>query len=327
MAHTAEIDIPLFPMFLRARFRTMWMVRIKIEGSIHMTSIGERVKGSAALNALYDATLERLAVPFESQFIPTRFGQTHLITTDLDKSEAIFILHGAASNAAACWPLINGLAKTYRVYTIDIPKHLGKTEPFHISLRGDDYALWLIDILDSFALDQAHFIGFSFGAWLTLKLAAIADERLIKMVLISPVGVVNFRFEYLLRAPFILLRALLYPSDRSINGLARLVAGPTAPQSIIDDIADAGRVSVQNFHMPAAPVRPSRQDLQKCQSPTLVLLGQHDSFCEPTAVLSRLSANLPDGQIEIIPDAGHALIYEHPEMVNSRILDFLGSGV
>ncbi len=56
-------------------------------------------------------------------------------------------------------------------------------------------------------------------------------------------------------------------------------------------------------------------------------MGQHDSFCEPTAVLSRLNPNLPDGQIEIIPDAGHALIYEHPEMVNARIMDFLGSSV
>jgi pimeloyl-ACP methyl ester carboxylesterase len=291
-----------------------------------MTSRDEHAKGSAMLNALYDATLEKLVVPFESQFVPTRFGKTHLISAGLD-TEAVFILHGAASNAAACWPLINGLAKKYRVYSIDIPRHLGKTEPFHLSPRKDDFALWLMDILDSFALDQAHFIGFSFGAWLTLKLAAFADERLAKMVLISPVGVVHFRFEYLLRAPFLLLRALLFPSDRSINGLARMVAGPTAPQSIIDDIAGAGRVSVQNFHMPAVPVRPSRQDLQKCQSPTLVLLGQRDSFCDPTAVLSRLSANLPDGQIEIIPDAGHALIYEHPEKVNARILDFLGSGV
>lgn len=25
------------------------------------------------------------------------------------------------------------------------------------------------------------------------------------------------------------------------------------------------------------------------------------------------------------PDAGHALIYEHPEIVNAGILDFLGS--
>lgn len=292
-----------------------------------MTSTGEYSKGSAALNALYDATLERLVVPFESQFVPTRFGKTHLIATGLDNPEAMFMLHGAASNGAACWPLINDLAKTYRVYSIDIPRHLGKTEPFHLSPRRDDYALWLIDILDSYALDQAHFIGFSFGGWVTLKLAAVANERIAKSVIISPVGIVRFRLAYLLKAPFLFLKALLYPSVNSINGLARLIAGPTAPQPIVDEIADAGRVFIKNFYLPATPVRPSSQDLQKCQSPTLVLLGRHDSFCEPTAVLSRLSANLPNRQIEIIPDAGHALIYEHPEMVNARILDFLGSSV
>ena len=292
-----------------------------------MTSAGPHSIGFAARNALYAGTLEKLVVPFYSQFVTTRFGKTHLITSGLDNPESIIVLHGAASSAAACWPLINGLARTFRVCAIDAPRHLGKTEPFRLSSRRDDYALWLIDILDSFTLDKAHFIGFSFGGWVTLKLAAFADERIAKAVLISPVGVVNFRYGYLLQAPFLLFRAMLYPSVKSINGFARFIAGPTAPQAIVDEIADAGRVFIQNFYMPSTPVRPSRQDLQKRQSPTLVLLGQHDSFCEPTAVLSRLSANLPDMQGEIIPDAGHALIYEHPEMVNARILEFLSPGL
>jgi len=288
-----------------------------------MVSTSAHSNGSAALNALYDDTLEKLLIPFESQFVPTRFGKTHLIIAGLDNPESIILLHGAASNAAACWSLINGLAKTYRVYAIDIPRHLGKTEPFRLSTRRDDYALWLIDILDSFALDQVHFIGFSFGGWVTLKLAVVADERITKAVLISPVGIVNFRYGYLFRAPFLFLRALLYPSVNSMNGLAKLVAGPTAPQPIVDEIADAGRVFIQNFYIPATPVRLSRQDLRKRQSPTLVLLGQDDSFCEPNVVMSRLSANLPDWQVEIIPAEGHVLFYEHAEMVNARILEFL----
>lgn len=291
-----------------------------------MTSISEHSHGSTALNALYDATLDKLIVPFKTQFVPTRFGNTHLITAGLDNPESIVLLHGTASNAAACWPLINGLAKTYHIYAIDIPRHLGKTEPFHLSPRRYEYAKWLMDILDYFALDQANFIGFSFGGWITLRLAAFENEHISKAVLISPVGVVRFRLAYLLKAPFLLLRALLSPSDRSMTGLARLVAGHTAPQPLVDEIADAGRVFIQNFNMPTAPIRPSRHDLQKCQFPILVLLGQHDSFCEPNAVLWRLEANLSKGQIEIIPDAGHALIYEHAEMVNTRILDFLGPG-
>jgi len=77
-----------------------------------------------------------------------------------------------------CWPLINGLAKTHSNYAIDIPRHSGITEPFRLSPRRDDYALWLIDMLDSLRLDQAHFIGFSFDGSATLMLVAVADERL-----------------------------------------------------------------------------------------------------------------------------------------------------
>lgn len=35
--------------------------------------------GSAALHSLYTVTLEKLVVPFESRFVPTRFGKTSLI--------------------------------------------------------------------------------------------------------------------------------------------------------------------------------------------------------------------------------------------------------
>ncbi len=103
-----------------------------------MAPASAQSNGFAALHALYDATLKRLVVPFNSQFVPTRFGKTHLITAVLDSPVSIILLHGAASNAAACWPLINGLAKTCAVYAIDIPRHLGKTEPSRLSPRRDD---------------------------------------------------------------------------------------------------------------------------------------------------------------------------------------------
>ena len=48
---------------------------------------------------------------------------------------------------------------------------------------------------------------------------------------------------------------------------------------------------------------------------------------EPTSVLSPENANVPDVPIEIIPDTGHALIYEHTEKVHAHMLDFLGSSV
>lgn len=291
-----------------------------------MASASESSRGSAALNACYEATLEKLDVPFKTQVVATQFGETHLLIAGYENQDPIILLHGAASNAAACWPLINVQAKTHHVVAIDIPRHLGKTTPFRLSPRKDDFALWLLDILDGFDIQRAHFIGFSFGAWVTLKLAAVANERIAKMVLICPVGVAPFRFGYLLRAPVFFLRALLDPSENSMDGLARLIAGPTAPEPVVREIANDGRVFIQNFHMPTTPLRLSRQALQRCQSPTLVLLGEHDSFCKPDVVRSRLNKNLADGHVEIIPDTGHALIYEQPGLVSARVQEFLDPG-
>lgn len=277
--------------------------------------------------ALYDATLKRLTMPYESLTVDTRFGKTHVVAAGPDSSPPIILLHGAASSAAGYWPLINGLAATYRTYAPDAPRHLGKTEPFHLSPRGADYGKWLVDVLHALDVEQANLVGFSFGGWVTLKLAAFAPERIAKAVLISPVGVVRFRAQYMMRAPVLLLRMLLNPTGTAIRKFARLIAGPTAPDSMIDEVADAGEVFVKNFRMQDMPFRPSNRDLQKLRAPTLVLMGQHDSFCRPEAVISRLQSNLPDVRSEIIPHVGHAMFFEQPEPVSDRIREFLRKSV
>lgn len=284
-------------------------------------------KGYEALVALYDATLERLTVPYESLTVDTHFGKTHVVAAGPDDTPPIIILHGAASNAVGCWPLINSLASTYRTYAPDAPRQLGKTEPFHLSPRGADYGTWLVDVLHALDVEQAFWVGFSFGGWMTLKLAALAPEYIAKAALISPVGVVRFRTQYMMQAPFLLLRILLSPTETNIRKFARLIAGPTAPDSIVDEVADAGEVFVKNFRMQDMPFRPSKRDLQRLRVPTLVLMGQHDSFCRPEAVISRLRSNLPDVQAEIIPRVGHVMFFEQPELVGGRIREFLGRTV
>lgn len=61
------------------------------------------------LVAFYDATLERLTKPYQTQRVDMRYGNTHVISAGAESAAPILVLHGSASNAAGCWPLI-----TYR---------------------------------------------------------------------------------------------------------------------------------------------------------------------------------------------------------------------
>ena len=274
-------------------------------------------------DAWHTTMLARLQVPWETRMIDTRFGKTHLLVAGATDTPPILLLHGAASHASGCWPLINGLAGQYQIFAPDAPGHLGKSEPFRLSSRGDDYGKWLIDILDSFGIQQTSLIGFSFGGWMALKLACYSPERISSIVLMSPIGVAPFRIQYLLRSPILLIKNLIHPCDENMEALARLFAGPTASDSIIEEVKEAGKVFLRNFHMIDIPFRFSSRDLKRLQIPTLALMGEHDTFFKPRSVVSRLCDHMPKVQTSILPQTGHIIFFERPELVNHHIREFL----
>ena len=64
-------------------------------------------------------------------------------------------------------------------------------------------------------------------------------------------------------------------------------------------------------------------DLQKIKTPTLLLLGDHEILYEADQAIKRAEELMENIQTAIIPHASHAVNWEHTELVNSYILDFL----
>ncbi len=271
---------------------------------------------------LYDAELSRLTVPFHTQFVETSFGRTHVICAGPDGAKPVLILHGAASNAVGCWPLINGLTSKYRVVAPDAPRQLGKTENFRLSSRNPDYGKWLTEILDNLGIEDTKVVGFSFGGWMACKLAINSSDRIDQLVLLSPIGVAPFRFNYWLRAPALFFLMLIFRSRASIRKFASFLAGPTASKEVVDEMAVSAEVFLKNFHMQDSPHRFTRKDLKKIKIPCMLLVGRHDSFFDPEKVVARIKNNLPHAQTEIVEAMGHVVYHENPGLVNARILAF-----
>lgn len=283
-------------------------------------------EGYRKLIALYDATLARLTVPYQTQFIHTSYGRTHVVSAGSEGMEPVLILHGSASNAIGCWPLINGLASKYRLFAPDAPRQLGKTETFRLSTMNSDYGKWLAELLDKLNVERPRVVGFSFGGWMACKLAAHVPDRIEELVLLSPIGIAPFRLEYWLRAPALFLIMLLFRSDPSIRKFASLVAGKTASKEIIEELAVSARVFLNNFHKQGMPWQFSKKDLNKITTPTMLIVGRYDPFFDPERVVRRIRENLPKPQAEIVSGVGHVVYFEKPEFVNGRILEFFGSG-
>jgi pimeloyl-ACP methyl ester carboxylesterase len=65
------------------------------------------------------------------------------------------------------------------------------------------------------------------------------------------------------------------------------------------------------------------EDLQKLKTPTLLLLGDHEILYEANQAIKRAEELVENIQTAIIPNASHMVNWEHTELVNSHILDFL----
>ncbi|MCJ7622260.1 MAG: alpha/beta hydrolase [Anaerolineaceae bacterium] len=191
-----------------------------------------------------------------------------------------------------------------------------------MSTKNTDYGKWLEEILDHLEVKQIKVVGFSFGGWIACKLAIYNPKRIDKIVLLSPIGLVSFRVQYWMRAPVLLLNMMVFQTDSSIGKFATLIAGPTATKDVIEELVVSAKVFLKNFYMDAIPYRIKKEDLKKFLGPMMLLVGRHDTFCEPEDVVSCIRECLPTAQTEIIEDIGHVVYFEKPEFVNARILEF-----
>ena len=63
---------------------------------------------------------------------------------------------------------------------------------------------------------------------------------------------------------------------------------------------------------------------QRLTAPTLILFGEQDRYISPR-LLEGGEAHGDDIRIELVPDSGHFIVDEKPELVIERAREFLGN--
>jgi len=276
----------------------------------------------AAALASYDAALARLRVRYETFGVPTRFGETHIVAAGPSEGLPIVLAHGWNGNSAGWWPQINTLAASFRLYAPDTIGQAGRSAPTRPSMRGPGYGLWLADVLDGLGLTRPALVGGSGGAWLILKLAEAAPERIGRAVLLSPAGFVPPRLDFLLRAAWV---GVLRPDETTPLRYARLASPPPLQVDEADIRLGAAALLALKPQLPP-PTIPDRS-LRRLTAPTMILVGEHEAIFPPHAVLRRARRLLPGlVHAEIIALAGHNLSYEQAARVNERISGFVQAG-
>ena len=238
-------------------------------------SIYKKPEGETRILELYDSFQKGLGVVCSDRMVSTRFGTTHVLVTGPEQGLPIVITHGGNSinpqGLRGLMPLLK--QERYRLYAPDTIGHPGKSAQVRVSAGDQSYGQWLNDVLDGLGLDKAVCIGGSFGAGILLRLAAYAPQRIIKMALFVPSGIVSVPFTsmvFRIGLPYFLY--LLFPSHPRLYRAVQWMGN-----DIEDDILQLIEAVFQHVRVEAEMPRPvTKAELANFTAPTLIIAAEKD---------------------------------------------------
>ncbi len=281
-------------------------------------------RGHHAILDWYERNLEALPISWESQWVDTEAGKTHVLVMGNEDAPPIVILHGLSINALAIRRFLLPFAQSHRVYAPDILGQPGKSSSTRPEREGDGFPLWLVEVLNGLGLDKTPILGTSFGAWLGMKLATLAPERISHGIFFVPAGLAPVRLA--LRMHF-LSNMPLYWARPTQKRLLKLVLPLCSPGATPEEaLVELMGLSFRYVKQKAAPFQVfTREDLQGYNAPTLVMAGEKDLFYHAEKLIQHAGHVMPHAELEIVPRAGHLMFGRQMEEVYQRMLHFLQS--
>ena len=285
-------------------------------------SVFRSSEGEAQYYAAYDAVLKQWPVPYEELYVPTRFGDTHVIASGPKDAAPLVLLHPAGGGGVIWIRNVESLSQRYRVYAVDTISEPNKsilTSPISFNQR-QEFADWLTDLFNGLQIESTYLVGNSFGGFLTLNAAYYLPERVKKIVLISPaatfVPIPAWSWHFI---PPNIIGPML-GSKRMLLKPYQWIWQDFPKEECIAQLRATTAVTGCPRHW--SPTVFSDDELRAIQTPVLLLIGDHEVIYKPEDAIRRATRLVPNLKAEIVPNANHLAEYTNAQRVNEKTLEF-----
>lgn len=289
--------------------------------SVRSLGVYRSGEGRQELLALYEEGVSRLPGKFDRRRVSTRFGDTSVLIGGPDGAPPIVVHHGGNFPNPLTLAWFAPLLQRFRVFAPDIPGTPGYSAPRDLNPRNGSLGQWALDLLDGLELDAVPHIGASFGAGIILHLAARAPERLTKMALVVPAGLVTPRLWPLVTELALpMIRYRLKPTRANLEAAVRTLH--TDPP---DDLLLNTHAAVFK-HLRLARGLPrlvSAQEMEQVNAPVLVIAAELDPLFPAAKVLPRAREVLPNVVVRTLAGSSHFPSAQHRREMMEAILHFL----
>lgn len=254
----------------------------------------------------------------------------HLQYRDTGSGHPVVFIHGSGpgasghSNFKHNYPAF--AAAGYRAIVPDLPGYGGSAKP-DTRYTLDFFVEALLGLLDSLDIPRCTLVGNSLGGAIAIAIALRHPERVERLVLMAPGGLMDKALYYQQMEGIQRMAAAFAAGElNDAAGMKRLLALQLFNPDLIDDDTVAERVAVVK-DQPACVLStmevPNMADqLANLSCPILGFWGMNDKFC-PVSGAQTLMQACQQIRFVLLSECGHWVMVEHRELFNCQCLAFL----
>jgi pimeloyl-ACP methyl ester carboxylesterase len=286
-----------------------------------MVTIYKNNTGKREIHESYETYIANLGIPFEREFVETRFGRTHVLVTGPKEGKPLFILQGGNCINPMSLTWFTALLNRYRIFAPDTIGHPGFSAENRVSAKDESFALWITDLLGHYNIDRAAFAGPSYGGGIILRLAAYYPEKIACAILFSTAGMILGSKAGMIKR--ILIPLLVYKFNKSDKQLKKIKDTMSAGSMNQLDSTIIGQIFRNTKLEKEMPKLSTKAELDRFIAPTMIIAGKKDIFFPGNKLIERASEIIPNVQVRKLYDIGHFSDMNTLKQINEDMIAFL----
>lgn len=256
--------------------------------------------------------------------------------------DVVLCLHGWPQHWYEWRHLMPALADRHRVLAMDL-RGCGWSDAPRDGYEKEDMATDVLAVLDELGLERVKLVGHDWGGWIGFLLGLRAPQRFQRFLAFNIVppwvntrNVIGhawrFWYQQVVLAPGIGYR--LHVGGEFVRRV--LVGGsehkevwtPEVLDAFADNLAEPARAraAVQMYRVfnwrETLPIVRGRYADARLEVPTLLVFGSEDFVLRPS-MLGGYQYHADDMRVELVPNCGHFIVDELPDLVADRARTFL----
>ncbi len=272
--------------------------------------------------AAYATVFAEMPQPAQTIDVRTSYGIVRVYRfAGAESANAPLVLLPGRTSGVPVWAgNLPSLLKIGDVYALDLLGEPGMSVQSRPIASEADQAAWLHQTLDALPEDTFHLVGLSIGGWTAVNLALHQPDHIATLTLIDPALVfADLPLETIVRS---LPASLPWLPKAWRDSFTSYTAGGAPVEDV--PVAEMIEAGMQHYRLRLPqPTRITEERLASLDLPVLAIIAGKSVIHDPQVAAATARRALADGEVQVFPDASHAINGEYPNEIAAVIASFI----